>query len=125
MNFDGDGLSLILKYPPLIDVAKERLFQDQKWGTGRDFPDGVGDEEYCRLEQKYKLFNETNFRWHQINWAGIFLEEVYEAMAVQTDLHPDQLEKELIQVCAVAVNWIEAIRRRKVCHISTSQEEKT
>jgi hypothetical protein len=43
-------------------------------------------------------------------WDVILMEEVYEALA---EKDPDRLRAELVQVAAVAVQWIDCINRRQ------------
>jgi len=45
----------------------------------------------------------------RVSWADILLEEVFEALAEDD---PAALRVELIQVAAVAVQWVEAIDRK-------------
>ncbi len=51
------------------------------------------------------------FQWgcQNDNWRDILLEEVFEALAEE---EPKELRKELVQVAAVAAQWVEAIDRR-------------
>lgn len=74
----------------LDDVMRERLRQDSLWGK-QEHDDGA--------------------------WSLILGEEFGEvckaALEIQFDLKDDEpLRKELVQVAAVAVNWIEALERR-------------
>ena len=82
---------------PLVDVVVERTRQEAKWG-----------------EQNHD----------DLAWLAILMEEVGEAAECvcknsvgpitieKPELHPATLESEVIQVAAVAVAWVEAMRRR-------------
>jgi hypothetical protein len=93
--------------PVLREVAAERVRQDAKWGE-QNHPDGTdpvwaGTANLCR--EKADRYAKDG----DLTWLHILREEVYEALA-ETD--PAKLRVELVQVAAVAVNWIEAIDRR-------------
>jgi hypothetical protein len=94
----------------LAEIAAERAAQDAKWGeqhhadgTGRD-----GDADMALLDRAKCKANGPDGD-HDDNWRDILQEEVSEAFA-ETD--PVLLRAELVQVAAVAVNWIESIDRR-------------
>ena len=53
--------------------------------------------------------NDERVERGSLAWDGILLEEVYEAFAEED---PIKLRSELVQVAAVAVQWIAAIDRR-------------
>ncbi len=95
--------------PILAEVSDERERQVAKWGE-QNHPDGTGrdgDAEMARLDRAKCKANgpdEDNFR-------DILQEEVSEAFA---ETHPKALRNELVQVAAVAVQWIEAIDRRSL-----------
>jgi hypothetical protein len=100
----------------LNGVAHERLRQIAKWGDrialdGTSLPDGTGlsnvdywEAEWAKQDVEISTNNE------ELTWRLILTEEVLEAFA-ESDL--DKLERELIQVSAVAVAWIRDIRSRK------------
>jgi hypothetical protein len=88
-------------------LAAERASQDGKWGE-QNHPDGTS----LTLESTADVYRRDADRAAKlgtITWAHILREEMAEAMA-ETDAA--KLRAELIQVAAVAVNWIEAIDRR-------------
>lgn len=70
-------------------ILEERCRQDQKWGPQRDH--------------------------HPLYWLGILMEEVGETAqtVIEADpanrLHSAETRRELIQVAAVAVCWLEAM----------------
>ena len=69
-------------------VRDERIRQDKKWG-------------------------EQNHR--DSTWLAILVEEVGEAAKAILEKDGDDLEKEIIQVAAVAVAWRESRMRAKDC----------
>lgn len=91
----------------ITEVLDERGRQDAKWGE-QNHPDGTGgiirrveaDEarKACQLAAEDRT----------VTWRHIMAEEVAEALAEED---PDKLATELVQVAAVAVAWVEAIRR--------------
>lgn len=106
----------------LIEVADERRAQDEKWGE-RNHPNGTGpdldiidDIGYFPGEDGNAGLAEcakdrTDALSHvpgRVTWAHILTEEWAEAMAEDD---PALLREELIQVAAVATQWVEAIDR--------------
>ncbi len=100
----------------LREIVDERCRQYLKWGE-QNHPNGTGPHihplrGYGSFESLTKLFQrETNDKTKSgtVTFADILLEEVFEALA-ETD--PAKLRTELIQVAAVAAQWVEAIDRR-------------
>ena len=93
----------------LNEVRAERHAQHARWGE-QNHPDGtggVGSEDVARLR---KTACDEAFDNGQGTWRHILAEEVAEAFA---ESQPGKLRAELIQVAAIAVQWIEAIDRRK------------
>lgn len=90
-------------------VVEERLRQFDKFGE-QNCSDGTslsaGGSAFAA-----KVVCERQAAAGTLTWRSILDEEVAEAFA-ETD--PEKLEAELIQVAAVAVAWVEAIRRRPV-----------
>lgn len=110
----------------LFDVIEELERQDKKWGeqnhpngTGPDvYPfDGIDDVEQmepCDIDATTLMVRakgSTDFRAriNSVTWRDILLEEVFEALAEDV---PWKLREELIQVAAVATQWVEAIDRK-------------
>lgn len=100
----------------LGQVYTERCRQELKWGQ-QNHPNGTGRNhvylpvnilsdvelaEFMRAKCKANTPETDNYR-------DILEEEVYEAFAESDDM---TLRKELVQVAAVAVAWIECIDRR-------------
>lgn len=93
---------------PLANIATERSWQDAKFGELRDYADGTGgpgSAEAADLLRAVCKAGDTDGD----TWAKILAEEVAEAFD-ETD--PAALRKELVQVAAVAVAWIEGLDRR-------------
>lgn len=101
----------------LYQVAAERGRQDQKWGE-QNHPDGTGKRIWPALF-RLPMDESAGIAKAQVDldasrgrstYAGILLEEVFEVMA---ESDPQALREELVQVAAVAVQWVEAIDRRE------------
>lgn len=92
----------------LDDVAAERVAQDAKWGVNQTHSDGTS-EDYSGTRDKYRAMCEMADKEGRCTWRHILLEETFEALA---EVDPVKLRRELVQVAAVAVNWIEDIDRK-------------
>lgn len=99
-----------------LEIREERRRQDLKWGE-QNHPDGTGkDVEPVPMWSAEDLAdfckNETDVMAQAglVSWRNILMEEVTEAF-VESD--PDKLRAELVQVAAVAAQWVEAIDRRR------------
>jgi hypothetical protein len=98
----------------LSDVLVERIRQNGRWGE-QNHPDGTGPEAmllgfpFTALRDSLRDSVDRAARYDGAQWAGILLEEVFEAIAEDD---PAALRRELIQVAAVAASWAEAIDRR-------------
>lgn len=102
----------------LAAVQLERARQDQKWGE-QNHPDGTGPDRrlmemigapsYRSLMNDMKQIVDHKAEIGKQTWDAILLEEVFEALAEED---PEKLRTELIQVAAVAVQWVGAIDRR-------------
>lgn len=105
------------------EVLAERARQDEKWGE-QNHPDlhsgylpleeSVGSlvaehDLFAELARRYKTLNHLAALTATIDWTGILLEEVYEALA---ESDPARLRTELLQVAAVTQAWAAAIDRR-------------
>jgi hypothetical protein len=98
----------------LSEVDRERQRQDEKWGE-QNHPDGTGSH-FREDADDMRRVCEWEANHGELAWRHILREEVYEALA---ESDPAKLRAELIQVAAVAVNWIEAIdRRQKTAEVS-------
>lgn len=107
----------------LNEIGTERYRQDEKWGE-QNHPDIYEDSASRRLyyesmARHWKAKNDARVeaqnakgtpKDRNAGWDGILLEEVFEALAEED---PVRLRAELIQVAAVATNWIESIDRRR------------
>lgn len=118
----------------LGEIARERMAQRVKHGDQSHLPDGTGPDRRP-LDGIVEMFVEpaipaiprfyanplaiaatcaTDARSRQdgdgtVSFADILLEEVFEALAEDD---PARLRAELVQVAAVAVQWIEALDTR-------------
>lgn len=94
----------------LGDVAVERARQDAKF-PDQQLPNGTRKSRHMvavadwTREQTDRLAATGD-----LTWAAVLEEEFKEALAEEDD---EELEAELIQVAAVAVRWVEDIRRRR------------
>jgi hypothetical protein len=119
-------------YPTYLDPVEREVRDElerihQKWGE-QNHPDGTGpdvtfivgklDRDMAWLAGVFRgacdMANEAGCA----NWRLILLEEVFEAMAEED---PTALRAELIQVAAVAQQWVAAIDRRAA---QTTEERK-
>lgn len=102
------------------EVAAERKRQNAKWGeqnhpngTGPDklpMPYGSGSWSASVAADRLTLLTNCAAQIGHVTWLHILREEVFEAFAEED---PAKLRAELIQVAAVATQWVEAIDRGK------------
>lgn len=97
-------------------VVAERARQGAKWGE-QNHPDGTGANIEIvplwygeDLAEWAKASTDSHAQGGTVTWGHILLEEVAEAFA---ESDPDLLRAELVQVAAVAVQWVEAIDGRR------------
>lgn len=95
----------------------ELAAQDKKWGQ-QDHPilpdngyDYMTQGLYFTEERKWQKLNARRVKKGCLSWDGVLLEEVYEALSETDD---DAQEVELIQVAAVALQMVMALRRKKI-----------
>ncbi len=93
----------------LNDVFAERERQEAKFPDQSDLPDGTGTEHSKTVADLARSACDDAARCKTLTWKHILREEYAEAMA-ETEL--PKLRKELIQVAAVAVKWVEWLDRR-------------
>lgn len=94
----------------LEDVAAERARQRARHGEQR-LEDGTGLEPWDEVERdEARLRCDRATLAGRVTWRHVLEEEVAEALA---ESDPEQLRAELVQVAAVAVQWIEALDRRR------------
>jgi hypothetical protein len=91
-------------------VAEERARQLEKWGP-QSHPDLDPEfsANYVALEASAKEVNDSKAIAGDATWDTILLEEVFEALTAGTVA---ERIKELTEVAAVAVAWIEDLRGR-------------
>jgi hypothetical protein len=104
----------------LREVQVERLRQHWLWGT-QELVDGTGwfacltdcGDTSMFIESVLHVIRERRIEngGAHSDWLSVLLEEVFEA-AETSD--PVRLREELIQVAAVATQWVEALDRRGV-----------
>lgn len=94
------------------DIKFELVRQHSLWGT-QDHPSVPKAGEptfFMPAEATAKLQCEFARRHGRMTWAHILVEEVAEAANAPT---PDLMIEELVQVAAVAVSWIDSIKRNE------------
>lgn len=102
--FQLEGLEAVLD-----EVYLERKRQHERWGE-QNHPDGTaGRTTYLAAHRAKKRCTEA-FEAGRGTWRHILAEEVAEAFA---ERDPEKLRNELVQVAAVATQWVEAIDRRR------------
>ena len=100
-------------YPVLIEIFGERHNQDLKWGE-QNHPDGTGPERLRQIISRRDAAKTICDREHKAGhgtWEQILTEEYLEVLA---ESDPELLRAELIQLAAVAVEWVEHIDRRQL-----------
>lgn len=93
----------------LLDVDVELERQDQLWGDQSHLENGT-DEKFRELADIARKNADAHHQMGTLTFADILFEEFYEAL---TEVDEDKLEVELIQVAAVAAQWVKAIRTRR------------
>lgn len=99
----------------LRGVHKEVLRQEELWGVQHHptFPTPGGSARLKAVAlakaEWAKRENEQRVATGHLAWDLILLEEVFEALAEDGD--PEKMIVELEQVAAVAVSWIEDLKR--------------
>ena len=113
------------------EINQERVRQDARWGeqnhpdVDRVLTERAGGCGVARMCEKYGIPHPIRAQANcdgaaeigQATWAHILVEEIAEAVEAATLAQTGRgsraaLRKELVQVAAVAVSWIEAIARR-------------
>ncbi|MCC3276394.1 hypothetical protein LJ753_10985 [Arthrobacter sp. zg-Y20] len=101
-------------------IRDERALQNTKWGE-QNHPDGTGpatrpllaicsnETDAAALADLATFSTGTASEVGVVTWRDILLEEMFEALA---ESDPAKLRTELVQVAAVAAQWVEAIDRR-------------
>lgn len=97
-----------------LDIDAERDRQELKFGVV-NLPNGTGNRGYIIQARNSRAECQTAAFRGDVSWALVLREEVYEALEI-VEIEPedtDKLRAELVQVAAVAANWIECIDRNK------------
>lgn len=92
----------------LADITTERESQHALWGVQNHMPDGTGPQ-WTSLADAARHECERAGETGRLSWRHVLVEEVTEALAED---EPTRLRRELVQVAAVAVQWIQAIDHR-------------
>lgn len=93
----------------LLDVLAERHRQHERFGE-QALPDGTGDQHRRQRAVDAQRLADLATSHGFLSWRLVLEEEVAEALA---ESDPVALRAELVQVAAVAVQWCEAIDRRR------------
>lgn len=119
---DIDGVCSACITTVLSDVQAEENRQDAKWGE-QNHPDGTGPDvpvladllrdgtDAAWLAVQATEATDVKARDGAVTWRDILLEEVFEALAESS---PEKLRTELVQVAAVAAQWVKAKDRQAV-----------
>ncbi|MBF4625528.1 hypothetical protein [Clavibacter sp. VKM Ac-2872] len=102
------------------DTAAERIRQNAKWGE-QNHPDGTGPDvrpllfagalpRADDLARYATQATDAHAADGTVTWLDILREEYHEALA---ESDPAKLREELIQLAAVAQQWVEHIDRRE------------
>lgn len=102
-------MTIINRTPIFAEVDAERDRQDRIHPGTTRIPDGTGGGGYETYREITRLSCDRAHREGRLTHAHVFAEEAWEVLA-ETD--PAKLRKELVQVAAVAVKWIEELDRR-------------
>lgn len=111
-------------YPGLDEVEFECERIKEKWGE-QDHPDispaarfqpvrAVMERYHIPTSGEAKEWCEFRRDEGTMSWSDILIEELCEAVEEAAGGDEGKLRSELVQVAAVAVQWINAIDRRKV-----------
>jgi hypothetical protein len=92
----------------LADITTEREAQHAAWGVQDQMRDGTGPQ-WTSLAETARRECEHASEAGRLSWRHVLVEEVAEALA-EDDVA--LLRRELVQVAAVAVQWIQAIDHR-------------
>lgn len=102
----------------LAEVRAERARQFEEYGSNEDLKDGTGGDWLAPvtslgadrieelLRQDYEDYEDSK---QTITWMHLVREEVAEAFD-ETD--PERLRKEVLQIAALCVSWVEKIDAR-------------
>lgn len=92
----------------LAEIGVERQRQEDRFGE-QNHPDGTSTM-WTSSADIHRAGADKADKDGELTWRHILMEEFFEALA---EVDPARLRTELIQVAAVAVNWVGAIDRRE------------
>ncbi|MFA0901968.1 hypothetical protein [Vibrio cholerae] len=95
-------------------VIAEMVFQDLKWGESRTLNNHVWDS--ILSEEVGEVSEEAVLVWN----AKLGIKKGF-ASKFTLEQQTEKLRAELIQVAAVAIQWIEALDREKIAKIQTQK----
>lgn len=93
-----------MKYKVLRDVLDERARQETLF-PDQHLPNGTTGRLRAHSDAIRRMVDTAAER-NKLTWRDVLTEEFYEALAEED---PEKLRKELTQVAAVAIRWIEDI----------------
>lgn len=89
----------------LDSIRSERLAQHMRWGRQHHLPNGTGSR-WSGLAESARGTCDAASDAGTLSWRDILVEEVAEVMA---EADAWKLRAELVQVAAVAVQWVQAL----------------
>lgn len=128
MCFDPDEVAT---QRVLAEVAEERARQRDQYGSNADLEDGTGPETRWlapftgasaeQIEARLRVsYEDYEAEAGKPTWVHLVLEEVAEAFQ---ESDPAALRRELLQVAALAVSWVEKIDARGTVAMSEAVDE--
>ena len=92
------------------EVQTERKRQEQLWGE-QHHPNGTAaNKEMIAIAKEAREITQLNVASNELTWRDILFEEVCEVFAEKYD---GDVRRELVEVIAVSVAWIEDIDSRR------------
>lgn len=96
------------------DIIKERTRQDERWGIQHhsdESSDYFAWQSFPKTSDGMRWLNDKRVDTCQLAWDGILYEELVEAFE-ELGISQVNLRKELIEVAAVCVAWVQDIDSR-------------
>lgn len=94
----------------LYGIIAERGRQDDKWPEQAKggHPNGTGDSAWKYAATQAQSICSAHAKAETLTWLDVLREEVFEAFA---EFETTALRRELVQVAAVAIAWLEHLDR--------------